>query len=664
VNAASEIANRETCLTELIKQLEILLDHCNQQLIIVTATKRREQISKRIIQDVWINPEEIKQWQALRYLIEKCDGTKHTGTYSESIFNELQSISFKTVTLKNELGKLKKNQARVIEVDNKKEFCLSEDFPLSFIPKKVEESIKQALKIDSTPQDQWIGSVKQEHAETAQTQVLALEPASGIIKSEKINRQLRITSNDRIFPHLNGSEKAQKFVNMTSALLDGLLIHAWKTLSDNSVVEATKLTVCSFERFSKFSAMDIDWYFNTMKNFIISDDETEKLFLPFATIQMLQLSVYKWSGLPQVGKDLNFIGKMVEDLIFGLIQTFNGQTVHPITNEPLVRVVDPLTKEEFADVMIFDSDNIVIIESKFWDCPNLTDLEEQLENFRKKINIFSLNRKRLGFPEANVHPVFYTPFPPYATWEGVQLIPSQFLVSWFVGDFFEPKKPALVEENVKLQNLVASQDYPFPYPVDANELDSNIPANTLRINDGRVEKYSESEICLKVMNPIGESIVIILEITSKTFSELKASNIAPGDFLRFGCINHSGSWSITQFLCFKKLDENNPRRKVKELLGNTDAANAVISAFETHKLDIFKFINFCKTRTPSLSLLNEVVAARLGSVLTICDTYNFVTQCKCGNVLGLQSALVEQRKAFSGGQILCGSCLQEFLSEK
>jgi uncharacterized Zn finger protein (UPF0148 family) len=664
VNSSSEIAQRETALAILIRQLENLLHDGNQQLVRITAIKGREKISKSIIQEAWIDPNEVEQWQALRYLIEKCDGTKHTGTYSEHFFNELQNISFKIVKLRNEIGKLKKSQAVIIELDNNKEFCLTEDFPLSFIPKKVEESIKQALKIDSTPQDQWIDDIKQEHTETAQTQVLALEPASGMIKSEKISRQLRVTSNDRIFPHLNGNEKAQKFVNMTSALLDGLLVYAWKTLRDNSVVEANKSTVCSFGSFSKFSAMDIDWYFETMKNFIISTGETEKLSFPFATIQMLQLSVYKWSGLPQVGKDLNFIGKMVEDLIFNLIQSFNGQTVHPITKEPLVRVIDPLTKEEIADIMIFDTNNIVIIESKFWDCPNLADLEEQLENFRKKTATFSLNRKRLGFPEANVHPVFYTPFPPYSTWKGVQLIPSQFLVGWFVGDFFGPKKPALVEENTKLGNLVASQDYPFLYPVDANELDSTIPVNTLRINDGWVEKYNDREICLKVMNPIGEPIVIILDITSKTFSELKASNIIPGDFLRFGCINHSGSWSITQFLYFKKIDEKDPKRKVKELLGNTGIATEVISAFETYNLDIFKFIEFCKTRTPSLSLLNEVVAARLGSVLTICDTNDFVTQCKCGNIVGLQSAFLEQRKAISGGQILCGACLQKFLSNE
>ena len=55
-----------------------------------------------------------------------------------------------------------------------------------------------------------------------------------------------------------------------------------------------------------------------MKEFVVSANGPDMLYLPFATIQMLLLSVYKWSGLPQVGKELNFIGKMVEDLIFNL----------------------------------------------------------------------------------------------------------------------------------------------------------------------------------------------------------------------------------------------------------------------------------------------------------------------------------------------------------
>jgi hypothetical protein len=499
--------------------------------------------------------------------------------------------------------------------------------------------------------------------ESVQTQVLALEPASGMVKSEKINRQLKFSSNDRIFPGLNGSANSKKFVNMSSMLLDALLIYAWKTLGENSIIELSKPSIYTLGRFSEtFSAHEIDWYLNIMKKFIISNNEKNTLYLPFSTIQMLHLSVLRWSGLPQVGKELNFIGKMVEDLIFNLVQSYDGETIHPVTKEPLVRVIDPSTKEEIADIIIFNSKSIIIIESKFWDCPHLCDLEEQLDNFKKKVDYFSLNRKRLGFPEAEVFSIFYTPFPPYSNWRGIQLIPSQFLVGWYVGNFFKPKKPILIEKNDKLKKLVFSEDYPIPYPIDGNELDSTISANTVRINDGWIVTFNEHEISLKVMNPIGASIVIILEINEKTFLELKTLNISAGDFLRFGCVNHSGSWSITQFLYFTKVNENDPKRKIKELLGNTDVGTDVISAFEKNKLDIFKFIEFCKTRTPTLGLLNEVVAARLGSVLTICDTFDFVAQCSCGNILGLHSSVVEQRKAISGGQILCASCLKEVLT--
>jgi hypothetical protein len=642
-----------------MEHFEQILLKSDQSSIFDAAIKRREDISAKIIRDVWANLGEIEQWQALRYLIGKCNRKEKSGCYSEQLFDELQSVSIEIVTMKNEIDKLQKNQALVIEAENKKEFCLTEDFPLSFIPKNVENSIKTTLNIDHTSLDQWSGETKNKHAETVQTQVLALEPASGMVKSEKINRQLKNSSNDRIFPQLNGSEKSKKFVDMTSALLDGLLIYAWKTIGDNSVVEASKSTICSFGRFSKFSADDINWYLDAMKEFVVSANGPDMLYLPFATIQMLLLSVYKWSGLPQVGKELNFIGKMVEDLIFNLVQSYDGETLHPVTKEPLVRVIDPTTKEEIADIIIFNSKSILIIESKFWDCPHLSDLEEQLDIFKKKVDYFFINRKRFGFPEADVFPVFYTPFPPYSSWQGIQLIPSQFLVGWYVGEFFKPKKPNLFDENEKLKKLVASEDYPIPYPLDCNELDVTIPANAVRINDGWVVEYNEHEISLKVMNPIGEPIVVILDITANTFSELTALNIDPGDFLRFGCINHSGSWSITQFLYFKKLDEKDPKRKIRELLGNTDVANEVISVFEAHKLDIFQFIEFCKSRTPTLSLLNEVVAARLGSVLNTCNMFDFVTQCKCGNVLGLQSSMVEQWRALCGGEILCSACLKK-----
>jgi len=312
-------------------------------------------------------------------------------------------------------------------------------------------------------------------------------------------------------------------------------------------------------------------------------------------------------------------------------------------------------------VMIYNAKHMVLIESKFWDCPHLKDLEDQLVVFEKKVEFFRHNCRQLGFPEAEIVSVFYTPFPPYSVWNGIQLIPSQFLIGVFLNKFFKPKKPALIEEDERLRKLVLSQDYPIPYPIDAHELDNSIPANSMRIHDGKVIDYDEREIEIEIMNPFGQPFAIILDITKKTFEELKNHCISAGDLVRFGAINHSGSWSITQFLYFEKIDETNPERKVKEILGNTQLAKEVIGVFQKHNLDIFKFIEFCKTRTPSSGLLSKVVAARLGAVLHISDSYDFVAQCECGQIIGLHKAHVEGRKAISGGKILCQSCLKKSL---
>jgi hypothetical protein len=385
----------------------------------------------------------------------------------------------------------------------------------------------------------------------------------------------------------------------------------------------------------------------------------DTFYMPYFTILLLLLAVFKWSGLPQVGKALNYIGKTAERLVFSLIQSFEAETNHPVTGEPLIDVVNPDTREEIVDVAAYNDKFFVAIESKFWDCPLLADLENELKKFEKKVDFLESNIERLGFPRTKVIPVFYTPFAPYASWQRIQLIPSRFLLSMYLFKFFQPKKPKLLIEDERLRQLVSSKNYPFPYPVDAHSFDKSIKMNTCRIQDGLIISFDEHEVDVEILNPLGHSFSVPLDINEKTYQELERQGIRPGALIRMGIVNLSGSWTISQILYFEKINEKDPQREINEIWGDTPEAKEIMNVFKKHGLDIFKFIEFCKRRAPVKGYWPLFVAARMGTVLQISETFDFVGQCECGQIMGFPKERLESRKLIGGGKVLCQSCLQE-----
>jgi hypothetical protein len=406
-----------------------------------------------------------------------------------------------------------------------------------------------------------------------------------------------------------------------------------------------------------FSQADVDWYLNLMKDYIPYSSSEDVYWMPFFTIKLLQLAVFKWSGLPQIGKELNYIGKTVEEIIFNLVQSFETQTTHPITGKPLLRVVDPDTGEEIADVMMYNDKFIIIIESKFWDCPLLATLENEITRFKEKINLFKVRQSNWGFPKAEVIPIFYTPFAPHATWQDIQLISSRFLLAMYISKFFDRKKPKLIDKFEQLKQHVLSEDYPFPYPIDAHEFNNNIGLNTYRIQDGLVVSYNEQEVDVEILNPLGQSFVVTFEISKDTFEELKKEGITSGTLIRMGTVNLSGSWSITQMLYFQKIDATDSKRKIREIWGNTHVAEDIVRVFQKWNLDIFRFIEFCKARAPLKEYWPFELAARMGTVLFLDESSDFVGQCPCGQIMRFSRELLELRKKMGSGRILCLSCL-------
>lgn len=569
-------------------------------------------------------------------------------------------LSTRIIRLEDEISKLEAKKALVIQVNKVEFFCPTEKCSMSFVPSSVEAQIKTEIGLDPKETlvfDQWENGSLGENVETILTQGLTFLPASDVIKSEVISRKLKFIFDLRLLPSLK-SKTARKFVEITGKLGQDLLLSRLNNTDQKGIVKLTRENICSSENLVQFSVSDINWYLELMRRFIIHDPTDDSFYVPSFTLALLRLAVFRWCGLPQVGEGLNYIGKIEEEWIFNLIQSFDAKTNHPKTGQPLIRVIDLSTKEEIADVMAYDDKSIIVIESKFWDCPLLVDIEEELEKFERKVNYVNKNLETLGFPKVNVIPVFYTPFPPYAKWHGIQLVHSKFLLGMYFSKFFERKRPKLVDENKRLWRLVLSENYPFPYPVDASEMDKEIAPNTCRINDARVVEVGEDEIDVEVLNPLGFPFIITFDINDSTKKDLERERVTSGTLVRLGIVNLSGSWSISQVLYFRKIDEEDPERIIMDIWGNTKEAREITDVFRRHNLDIRKFITFCKRKSPAPEFWKQFLAARMGAVLFMNDTYEFVGQCECGQIFGASQEMVEQMKNELDGRTLCVSCLK------
>jgi hypothetical protein len=180
VDTPSQIYQRKIALEKAKKDFEKKAQSADLNKIFSDALERRELIAEKITKDPWTYGKDIVNWCALSYLLCKCsplcNSSKTRNEFTENL-DSLMKISIEIIKLKNEIDKLEKNQAKITQIDDKLEFCLTEDFPLSFVPKDVEREMKKIAGATSKGFDQWLRGAKRENVETILTQALAMYPA-------------------------------------------------------------------------------------------------------------------------------------------------------------------------------------------------------------------------------------------------------------------------------------------------------------------------------------------------------------------------------------------------------------------------------------------------------------------------------------------------------
>jgi hypothetical protein len=584
--------DRKDKLEKLKKSFLTKLKETNYNQTFGSAVLNRELAAKTSILSPIKRRDAIKNWLALSLILRNLRFVHKDGV---SNFLELVDLSKQLVDSYNELSSLSHGFA-VIMVDGEKErFEWTEKEPMLFIP-------EEALTDETLTLDTLEISERKLNAEVAFLQEGLMEPIQTVLLSEELSRLLKQNyHSQRILPFIQQQDQAKTFVEISKQLaITGIesnvaLGRQGKVegifATNDEGLEETKANLCE-----NYSVKDVNWLFEGLVKpksddkidfgcpIVVNDRQLKVTCFPLYSLLMLSIANMKWVKDVNFGRALNFKGSVIEEYLYRVINGYDLNLNHPLTNKPLLRVAHPENAGiEIADIMGYDDKTLVVVESKFWDSPNLEDLESEICKFEQKIVYIERNLSKFGFPEKLcVIPIFYTPFAPYHTWKNITITPSALTLASEIGKHFSTRKVELQKGSDETKSLLNKVTTPTPLPIDAATIIPSIKKNTHTVHDVLVLEFDEEEVT--VLLDLPQSLygyMSYFDISKEVFGELK-NEVEPGDIIRAVTANLNGTWSLLQLLHFKKLMKRSDWEKSYVL---RQPYSKVISLFENVEED-------------------------------------------------------------------------------
>jgi hypothetical protein len=505
----------------------------------------------------------INEWLVYTYLLHNLHFRKKGGV---SNFPELVVLSRKIVQYYNEIRSLEQGLAVVIEVEGKESLEWTELEPLSFVPKEAYDSSESQPILNGIPD-------RDLHRDIVLLQEGLMLPIQDALLSEEISRILRQCYHSRILSFVKGSSQARKFVEISEIISSEGIDYNARLKRDPAdqgmfLTDRNGIRLIKQRLWKNFNSADVEWYFKGLSrensgdrydlgSSIIARDEQSDIFcLPFYSLKMLSIANMKWVKETDLGRALNFKGGVVEDYFFRFVNAYNISLNHPKTGKPLLRIEHPDNPDiEIADIMGYNDKSVLVLESKFWNAPTLSELEKEFGKFEEKLKYIKSNLKKFGFDEKlKIVPFFYTPFAPYSSWHGITILQSILALGTKMYEIFSVRKVELFKEIPGLERLFDEVSDPAPFPIDASQLIASYKPYQYNIHDGLVLEYDEEEVTVFFDLPVSfEGTFSYFDITSETYCELKRKGVSPGDIIRMITVNLNGTWSLTQLLYFRKI---------------------------------------------------------------------------------------------------------------
>jgi len=687
IDPKTRIEETEKQLHESLINLDENLKNVNPELTIRALLIEREKVAQKCLTQAMFKGDAIKRWLSISFLLSKYPW-KGSGSPNRSLIEYLIFSAEEILEYENALFRLKNDIEEIIRVNGSEVVVPTELDILHAIPEDVMKQYERQLTLAK----EIVGDRNQpRNLDLFLVREIMVQPSLPLLIGDEIYRHLRRTYPHRILPLLR-PRNVHDFIQMTLKLAGLIAFQLGQNFADQYGILETDAQFLEEVKSFLFTNENakVDWFFRQLGNYgkrqqkslgetVIFKTMNGTVFLPYFSLYLLVHLCLRWEKSPEKGEYYRYIGKTMEDVIFSFVSAYSVRTNHPITGKPLRRVPHPeKSGEEIADVMAYNDQYLVVIESKFRETLTVKDLEAELCKFHKKLDYIKYNLVKLGFPEnLEIKPFFYVPYPPYTEWRGIKLIPSIVLLGVELSHFLEFRPIELAPRSQRLQQILQKIKEPTPYPVDLSLIDESIPPDTYRIQDGVVEDYDDKEITVLIDNPIGLPTMLIVDISDSIFNELKTVGVNRGDVIKMVLLNLNKTWTQIQLVEFKLisrymlprseldvygllsiLQQNSGHHTIEKLILQTwgeKLGKEILGILKKWNIDFPLFLKHQEEK-------GQNILIAVGKLLGLADTYEKLVQCKCGEVLGLNSEILKVMEKLYPEGIRCPKCDPEQLN--
>ena len=628
-----KISQFEKDIVRIRKSVKKKLKKLNLDKLKYSLIREREEIAYKILLNIRDNHVLLEDWFMHNLFISiifslensKIDFPKEQNVNTinlEILYNQINTIC----KLKHSVSLLKFKKIIYIQQENGEEKAYkTEKAPITALP--------SGFKSDKIDIKEFEYSIFQNYLS---------HELEDLIKSELYSHYLKSYYNERILPFLNPNTTRQ-FYFMLKYIIDnfiyiGLPIPTTTKGGLNSIVE-----IAEFRTFlkKKFSEREIENFFHNMIlrdssmpslfNFFYYNNISNEVIISYNSLHILFISVYSHLDLPKKGEESNIKGKSIEELIHAELHVYNMNLYHPRDNFPLVGV--KLKDEKFGDIDIlgFNDEYVVLIESKFWYMPTLQVLEPEIEKFFKRCRYAEDNLGQFGILKSKDKlkfiKILYTPFAPFSQYKDIMIFPTRFGIYTYLNKHFSMRKSKTPSHTKEIGDILKKTSGRHPYLIDLNQLDNKLPCNKYRLQDARIHEYNGNRIVLSIFNPKGHEHCIFCDIDNQVYEFLIASNIQKGDFIKCILFNQLGFWNRIKLLFFKPVEYNELYVQLLNLYRTTENIDVIYQVFKRNNFNLEKLAKHCIKK-------NQLIFQAIGHILAANIDMQFVGgQCDCGEIM-------------------------------
>ena len=145
--------------------------------------------------------------------------------------------------------------------------------------------------------------------------------------------------------------------------------------------------------------MKLPLYWLKPQKLFIYNKETDLVLICFQSLNIIFKALYKRLKIKKKGQEGNYKGEIFEDLIHSNLNIFELKLYHPLTHKPFIGIQLDDKKYGDIDIMGYNDEFLILIESKYWNLPILSSLEKELDKFYERCNYIQKDLDVLKIPD-------------------------------------------------------------------------------------------------------------------------------------------------------------------------------------------------------------------------------------------------------------------------